>query len=155
PLCSAPFDLIWGSHPLAHDQPSFGGVAPSTIRLHPRSDKKSAQLQKLRLPHRGVAHKNYRHAHRDRLKRVQRLNTHSYLEETLQRDIGLIETKILEMSGLSERALEASLQALIRANRQLAYSVILRDQYIDELETELDRLCLEFLVRQQPVAGHL
>src|SRR5262249_58389739 len=65
PLCSAPFDLIWGSHPLAHDQPSFGGVAPSTIRLHPRSDKKSAQLQKLRLPHRGVAHKNYRHAHRD------------------------------------------------------------------------------------------
>ena len=33
--------------------------------------------------------------------------------------------------------------------------MILRDQYIDELETELDRLCLEFLVRQQPVAGHL
>src|SRR6185295_12589454 len=33
--------------------------------------------------------------------------------------------------------------------------VILRDQYIDELEKEIDRLCLEFLVRQQPVAGHL
>jgi phosphate transport system protein len=33
--------------------------------------------------------------------------------------------------------------------------VILRDQYIDERETELNQLCLEFLVRQQPVAGQL
>ena len=67
----------------------------------------------------------------------------------------LIRSKVAEMGGLSERALKASLQALVQRNRQLAYSVILRDQYIDELETELNRLCLEFLVRQQPVAGHL
>ena len=49
----------------------------------------------------------------------------------------------------------ASLEALTERNRQSAYSVILRDRYIDELETELDRLCLEFLARHQPVAGHL
>ena len=59
------------------------------------------------------------------------------------------------MAGLSECALEASLRALVERNRQLAYSVILRDQYIDEMETELNQLCLEFLVRQQPVAGQL
>jgi phosphate transport system protein len=59
------------------------------------------------------------------------------------------------MAGLSERALEASLRALVERDRQLAYSVILRDQYLDEMETELNRLCLEFLVRQQPVAGQL
>ena len=59
------------------------------------------------------------------------------------------------MAGLSERALRASLQALVQRNRQLAYGVILRDQYLDEKETELNRLCLEFLVRHQPVAGHL
>jgi phosphate transport system protein len=43
----------------------------------------------------------------------------------------------------------------MEGNRKLAYSVILRDQYIDALEKELDQLCLQFLVRQQPVAGHL
>src|SRR5262249_40427489 len=32
---------------------------------------------------------------------------------------------------------------------------ILRDRRVDELENEIDRLCLEFLVRQQPVAGPL
>lgn len=33
--------------------------------------------------------------------------------------------------------------------------MILRDRRIDELEKEIDRLCLEFIVRQQPVARHL
>src|SRR6266852_9613989 len=79
----------------------------------------------------------------------------SHLEESLQRDVKLIRKKILEMAGLAERALRSSLQALVERNRQLAYSVILRDQYIDELEKEIDRLCLEFLVRQQPVGSHL
>src|SRR5437667_8378929 len=79
----------------------------------------------------------------------------SHYEESLQRDIKLIRKKILEMSGLAERALKSSLQALVERNRQLAYSVILRDQYVDEMEKEIDRLCLEFLVRQQPAGAHL
>src|SRR5690349_21861458 len=76
-------------------------------------------------------------------------------EETLRQDIKIIREKILQMAALAERALKTSLQALVDRNRQLAYSVILRDQYIDELEKEIDRLCLEFLVRQQPVGAHL
>ena len=83
------------------------------------------------------------------------MSTHALLEASLQRDIDLIRAKVGEMAGLGERALESSLQALLRRDRKLAYRVILRDQYIDELETELNRLCLEFLVRHQPVAGHL
>jgi len=59
------------------------------------------------------------------------------------------------MSQLAERALNDALKAFLDRNLTVAYSVILRDQYIDEKEKELDRLCLEFLVRQQPVAGHL
>lgn len=80
---------------------------------------------------------------------------HSHFEETLQRDIARLKAKIVEMSGLAERALKSCLIALRDRNRQLAYSVILRDQRIDELEKEIDRLCLEFIVRQQPVAGNL
>ncbi|MFQ5769763.1 MAG: phosphate signaling complex protein PhoU [bacterium] len=79
----------------------------------------------------------------------------SLYEESLQRDIDRIRTKVGEMGKLAEHALKMSLQALRDNNTQLAYSVIMRDRYIDELEKELDRLCLEFLVRQQPAAGHL
>jgi len=79
----------------------------------------------------------------------------SHYEESLQRDRRAIELKVQEMSTLAQRALRDSLRALTERNRVLAYGVILRDQYIDELEKEVDRLCLEFLVRQQPAAGHL
>jgi phosphate transport system protein len=81
------------------------------------------------------------------------MNTH--YEETLQRDIDRIRGKVTDMAGLAESALRSCLRALAERNRQLAYSVILRDQRIDELEKEIDRLCLEFIVRQQPVAGTL
>jgi phosphate transport system protein len=79
----------------------------------------------------------------------------THLEESLERDIERIRQEILEMSGLAERALRDAVKALVEGDRQLAYAVILRDQRIDEKEKEIDRLCLEFLVRQQPVAGPL
>jgi phosphate transport system protein len=81
--------------------------------------------------------------------------TPSHFEQSLQRDVEVIRGKVTEMSALAEQALKACLKALHERNRQLAYAVILRDQRIDELEKQIDRLCLEFLVRQQPVAGLL
>ncbi len=59
------------------------------------------------------------------------------------------------MVELVQRALDDSVEAFLTANRAKAYLVVLRDQHIDELEREIDRLCLEFLVRQQPVASPL
>lgn len=79
----------------------------------------------------------------------------THFEESLERDVERIRGKVTEMANLAERGLMDCLRALREKNRQLAYTVILRDQKIDELEKELDRLCLEFLVRQQPVAGPL
>jgi phosphate transport system protein len=77
------------------------------------------------------------------------------LEESLERDIDRIRQHLVEMSGLAERALRDCVEALTDGNRQHGYAVILRDQLIDEKEKEIDRLCLEFLLRQQPVGIHL
>ena len=79
----------------------------------------------------------------------------THLEESLQRDIDRICGKVSEMAALGERALRDCMTALAEKNRVLAYAVVLRDERIDELEKEVDRLCLEFIVRQQPVAGPL
>jgi phosphate transport system protein len=73
----------------------------------------------------------------------------------LQQDIDLIRAKLLEMAALDEQALTRALHAFLRRDRQLAYSVILRDQDVDALDAALDQLCLEFIVRHQPTAGHL
>jgi len=77
------------------------------------------------------------------------------MEERLKRYIKILRSKVVEMGIRAEQAVESSLRALNEGNRRLAYSIILHDQRIDELEMELDRLCLEFLARQQPIAGHL
>lgn len=79
----------------------------------------------------------------------------SHFEAVLQHDIDLIRAKLLEMLALDEQALARAFHAFLERDRQLAYSVILRDQDVDALDTALDRLCLEFIVRHQPAAGHL
>lgn len=79
----------------------------------------------------------------------------SHLEQSLERDLARISGKVQQMAALVEAALYDAMRSLTEGSRQLAYLVILRDQRIDELEKELDRLSLEFVVRQQPVARHL
>lgn len=80
---------------------------------------------------------------------------HSHLDSKLQQATDLILAKLTSMAELTSQCLIDAHQAMIQKDGQLAYSVIFRDQAIDESEQEIDRLCLEYLVRQQPVAGHL
>jgi phosphate transport system protein len=79
----------------------------------------------------------------------------SQLEASLQHDMDLIRQTVREMAEQCTRALRGALDSLVQGAPQGAYLVILRDQRIDELEQQLDRLTLEFVVRQQPAAGHL
>ena len=79
----------------------------------------------------------------------------THFEESLRHDIERIQLQVKEMGALAERALRDAVQSLVDNNRQLAYAVILRDQYIDDHEKAIDRMCLEFLVRQQPAGAHL
>jgi phosphate transport system protein len=81
--------------------------------------------------------------------------TTPHLEALLQHDIDHIRARLLDMAAFDEDALARAFRAFLHRDRQLAYSVILRDQDVDAMEMELDRLCLEFIVRHQPAAGHL
>ncbi len=73
----------------------------------------------------------------------------------LQKDIDHIVRHLEDMAAVVEALLTRSMSALSEPNRQLAYSVILGAKRIDELEREIDRLCLEFLARRQPAAKSL
>ena len=79
----------------------------------------------------------------------------THFERTFEKDLDRIRERLTHMAGLGERALKNCVTALRERNRQIAYGIILGDRGIDEMEREVDQLCLEFLVRQQPVAGPL
>ena len=80
---------------------------------------------------------------------------HLQHEESIEKDIGRIRGQIVEMARRTESSLKDTLKAILDNDHTLAYGVILRDQFIDEKEKEIDRLCLEFIVKQQPVAHAL
>ena len=82
-------------------------------------------------------------------------NTVSHYESSLQNDLTRLHGKLAEMAARNEQSLRDGLTALLTNDRQLAYSIILRDTFIDALDREIDRLCLEFIIRQQPVGLHL
>jgi phosphate transport system protein len=79
----------------------------------------------------------------------------THLELSMERDIDRICSKIAEMALIVDQALEDCIKAITDNSTSINYAVILRDQKVNEKEMEIDRLCLEFLVRQQPVALQL
>jgi len=79
----------------------------------------------------------------------------SHLEEQLQRDVDRIRDKVREMADLALRALEEAVKALTTGDTRLAYAAILRDSRIDDLESIVDGMCVEFMVRHIPVAKQL
>jgi phosphate transport system protein len=79
----------------------------------------------------------------------------THYEASLERQIEELRQLVLEMAARAEASLNDCITALEKSDRQLAYAIILRDRYIDELDRRIDRQCLEFLIRQQPAGKHL
>ncbi len=79
----------------------------------------------------------------------------SHFEATVHHDIDLSCIRLPEMLVLDEQALTRAIDAIVKCDRQLVYSVILRGQDVGAQDVLVDQFCLEFIVRHQPAAGHL
>jgi len=62
---------------------------------------------------------------------------------------------LLTMGAYIENAIDMAVKALIEQDRELAEKTIQYDDEIDNLEKEIERVCLNLLLRQQPVASDL
>lgn len=62
---------------------------------------------------------------------------------------------IIEMGALVEEALNSSIEALLKFNKELAQKVIVGDKEIDQKMKDIETLCLRLLLSQQPVARDL
>jgi phosphate transport system protein len=62
---------------------------------------------------------------------------------------------MIRMGGLIEDAIDKSIIALEKRDRELAREIIQNDKAIDDLDRLIETECLRLLLRQQPVAGDL
>jgi len=76
---------------------------------------------------------------------------HRHFEEELEH----LKQTILAMAGLVERTLEDVAKALVEQDVERAQEIIRRDDEVDHLEVEIDRLATEFIARHQPTATDL
>ncbi|MCW5961173.1 MAG: phosphate signaling complex protein PhoU [Pyrinomonadaceae bacterium] len=73
----------------------------------------------------------------------------------IDQQLDRLRDKLLLLGGTTERALQRAMQSLTNRDSDLAQNVLREDKVIDEMELEIDRLCIEILALQQPAAHDL
>jgi len=70
-------------------------------------------------------------------------------------ELNQVKARLLTMSGEAEAALGNAVEALISRDHEQAESVIVGDHVIDQMETDVEEMCLNLLALQQPMAKDL
>ena len=73
----------------------------------------------------------------------------------IEDNLNLLRDKLLIMGGAAEKAIMLSMRALIERDSELAERVVREDDAIDQMELEIDQMCVDVLVLKQPAAGDL
>ena len=79
----------------------------------------------------------------------------SHYEKRLEHDEARIRADVRDVSERIQKALDNSVRALLTEDRSLTNSTILGDLRINRAIREIDHLCLVFVNRHLPTAGHL
>lgn len=77
------------------------------------------------------------------------------VRERFDKQLDKLNTLLIEMGNAIESAIRLAVEALITQNAELAQSIIEGDREIDEMEREIEAICLKLLLQQQPVASDL
>ncbi|MBP3701132.1 MAG: phosphate signaling complex protein PhoU [Lachnospiraceae bacterium] len=67
----------------------------------------------------------------------------------------LLNTEMIRMGALCERAIEGAVKALVTGDRKLAEQIQSQDDEVNHQERTIESLCLKLLLQQQPVARDL
>src|ERR1041385_5143764 len=69
--------------------------------------------------------------------------------------LNMLRDRVLIMGGAAEKAIMLSMRALVERDSELAERVIREDDAIDQVELEIDQMCVDILVLKQPAASDL
>jgi phosphate transport system protein len=77
------------------------------------------------------------------------------METHFQQELKSLKEKLLQMAGHTEQAIAHAVDALVKRDTPLAEKTIREDRAINEMELEIDDLCLKLLALHQPMAADL
>ena len=69
--------------------------------------------------------------------------------------LNTLHRKLIEMGSACETAIDLAVRALLEGNADIAHEAAAHDREIDNMEREIEAICLKMLLQQQPVARDL
>src|ERR1043165_5437458 len=76
-------------------------------------------------------------------------------QRIFDRELDALRDRVLLLGGEAETALQRAMYALIERDTPTAQQVLKDDDQIDQLEVEIDRLCVDTIALRQPAARDL
>ncbi len=86
---------------------------------------------------------------------MKNLDFNSHISAQFNAELERSMSKVLEMGGLTERQIQDSIKAMVNQDETLAKEIIKRDEVINELEVEINELCIMIIAKRQPTASDL
>lgn len=83
------------------------------------------------------------------------MNTHPHISEQFDSELEQARNLLMEMGGIVEQQLKSAVQALTTHDIELAESVRDDDDRVNQLEIDLDELCVHVIALRQPAASDL
>ncbi len=80
---------------------------------------------------------------------------HTHTDKAYEAELQGLRDKLLEMGGLVEHAIAASVRSITERDAQRAEQIKLRDREINRMEVEIDGSCRRILALRQPAASDL
>ena len=77
------------------------------------------------------------------------------MRNKFDRQLDTLHTMMIEMGAMIEKSISLAIHALVEQDEATAKQAIAYDTEIDQMEKEIESLCLRLLLQQQPVAKDL
>lgn len=79
----------------------------------------------------------------------------THIDKSYDAELRALREQLLEMGGLVEAAIDASVRAIVERDAVLADQVIRKDKVVNRMEVDIDGACRRILALRQPAASDL
>jgi phosphate transport system protein len=86
---------------------------------------------------------------------MPKMSFENHIMTQFDEELEEIRTQLMEMGGKVEQQLKNAIQAVIKADSNLAEEVIREERFVDEMEVDIDEACILIIARRQPAASDL
>ena len=77
------------------------------------------------------------------------------MRSKFDRQLDKLNRELIEMGALCENAIDCAIRALLNHDKETADEALSIEEEINQIEKDIEGLCLKLLLQQQPVASDL